>query len=214
VPTEVSSTAIVPANGDGEYQIQIKEFDAAGKSTSFMVPIPTDINSQQASVMIRTAILKKTTWQAHAVPVILAAVMYSDRMGLDIMAGDVYMTPDGRMSTTAGAKIRHAMSTNRIKGYDVEIVPGAPITLKYTTKKGEESWTGPNLSAKVTIFVKGWSKPVTYQATLEEWFMGTNPNWRTRPAYMLRKNALSKAMEEVAPLGVEGDEAPPIEGGK
>src|SRR5207245_5307778 len=79
-----------------------------------------------------------------------------------------------------------------------------------TVKTQEQTWEGPNLKATVTVQVRDMDKPVTYQTTLVEWFTGRNPNWRTRPAYMLRKNALSKVMEEVAPLGTEADEAPPL----
>ena len=56
-------------------------------------------------------------------------------------------------------------------------------------------------------------KRQVYETTLSEWFHGPNPNWINRPQYMLRRNALSKALEEVAPMGIEADEAPPREGG-
>lgn len=209
MPEPTSSTALVPV--EGEYQIQISEFDAAGHKSNFMVPVPASITSQEASVMLRSAVLKRTTWKAFDFPTILHAVIYADRMGLDIMAGDVYSAEGGRLSTTAGAKIRHAMSTGKIEGYEVDIQPGSPVTIEFQLKGAKSTWTGPNLKAKVTVYVKGWRAPVTYETTLEEWFMGANPNWRSRPAYMLRRNALSKALEEVAPMGVEGDEAPPLD---
>lgn len=201
-----SSTALVPVNG--EYVIEVKEFTQAGGSASkFMVPVPNNISSQEASVMLRAAILKKTSWAKFDFPTVLHAVIYADRMGLDIMAGDVYMATEGRISTTAGAKIRHAIASGRVDGYDVEITPGPAIKIPY--KDGV--YEGPNLKAKVTVYVKGWQKPVVYETTLQEWFVGTNPNWKSRPAYMLRKNALSKTLEEVAPMGIEADEAPPVE---
>lgn len=201
MPDVASSTAIVPI--DGEYQLSVKDFDAAGKSSEFKVMVPNSITSEQASVMLRAAILKKTTWKSADFPTILHAVMYSDRMGLDIMAGDVYTAQGGRLSTTAGAKIRHAMASGRIEGYEVVMsdatggVPDAPNV--------------KNMKATVTLYVKGWTKPVVYETTLAEWYMPSNPNWKSRPAYMLRRNALSKAMEEVAPMGVEAEEAPPLE---
>lgn len=202
-----STTAIAPI--DGEYQIAIRDFDAAGKASGFMVPVPNNIDAHGASVMLRSAILKKTTWKAFDFPTILHAVIYADRMGLDIMAGDVYMAEEGRISTTAGAKIRHAMASGKIAGYKVEISDGPLITIPYQLKGKDELYKGPNLKAKVTVLVKGWDEPMTYETTLAEWFTGRNPNWRNRPAYMLRRNALSKALEEVAPMGVEADEAPP-----
>lgn len=206
---EVANTqALVPV--DGEYQIEIVEFDSAGKKNALKVPVPRSLTSTEASVMLRSAILYRTTWKGRDVPTIIHAVMYADRMGLDIMAGDVYMAEEGRLSTTAGAKIRHAMSTGRIEGYNVEITEGKPIKIKYTLKQEEKVYEGPELIAKVTVQVVGWKAPLIYEAKLSEWFTGRNPNWRTRPAYMLRKNALSKALEEVAPMGVEADEAPPL----
>lgn len=201
-----NTTAMVPV--EGEYQIAIRELDGAGRGTTFMVPVPTNITSSEASVMLRAAVLKRTTWKQYDFPTILHAVIYSDRMGLDIMAGDVYMAAEGRISTTAGAKIRHAMGTNRIEGYEVDLIEGPPISIEYG--KDKQKWVGNDLKAKVTVYVKGWKKPVVYDTSLGEWFVGTNPNWRTRPAYMLRRNALSKALEEVAPMGVEADEAPPL----
>lgn len=203
-------TAIVPAAQAGDYQIEIKEFNAAGAASKFMIPVPANVTAMGASVMLRSAVLKRTTWKTYDFPTILHAVIYADRMGLDIMAGDVYMAEEGRISTTAGAKIRHAMSTGRIEGYEVEITNGEEITIPWETQKQKGEYKGPNLQAKVTVYVKGWKAPVVYTTTLAEWFVGRNPNWRSRPAYMLRRNALSKALEEVAPMGVEADEAPPI----
>jgi hypothetical protein len=121
------------------------------------------------------------------------------------------MAEEGRLSTTAGAKIRHAMASGKIEGYSVQITEGEEITIKYTFRQQQQEWKGPNYRVRVTVKVRGFTEPVVYETTLREWFTGRNPNWRERPLYMLRKNALSKAMEEVAPLGVEADEAPPIE---
>lgn len=208
MPEQANSTELVPLNG--EYQIQVSEFDAAGKRSSFAVPVPTNMNSQEASVMLRLAILKRTTWKSYDIPTILHAILYADRMGLDIVAGDVYSVDGGRLATTAAAKIRHAMASGKIAGYNVEITEGPEITIKWQSSKGPGEWTGPNLKATVTVYVKDWEKPMTYTTTLEEWFMGGNPNWKSRPAYMLRRNALSKALEEVSPMGVEPDEAPPL----
>lgn len=205
---QASSTALVPV--EGEYQIEVSEFTPAGTKSKFMVPVPSQLTSQEASVMLRAAILKRTTWKQFDFPTVLHAVIYSDRMGLDIMAGDVYMAAEGRISTTAGAKIRHAMSTDRIVGYEVQMTEGPEREFKYEVRGATQTIKLPNWKAKITVHVRGWTIPVVYETELSEWFVGTNPNWRTRPSYMLRKNALSKAMEEVAPLGIEADEAPPL----
>ena len=204
------STAIIPSNSTANgavYAIQIKEFDAGGASSTLSVPLPQD--DKWGSVLLRAALLKKGgSWKTYDIPTIIHAVVYADNLGLDIMAGDVYCAQEGRLSTTAGAKIKHAMQSGRIKSYEVQIEEGPVISIDYTLKNAPAKWTGPQLTATVTVTVKDMDKPVVYKTTLSEWFMGGNPNWRSRPAYMLRKNALSKVMEEVAPLGTEGDEAP------
>src|SRR5271167_3916126 len=146
------TTALVPANPiDGEYCIEVKEFDAAGHSTKFSVPVPTSLDANSASLMLRAAVLKRTTWKNFDFPTILHATIYSDRMGLDIMAGDVYMAEEGRLSTTAGAKIRHAMASGRIVGYTVEITNGDDIEIPWETAKNKGAYKGPNLKAKITV---------------------------------------------------------------
>lgn len=208
----------VPPNGSlgeltqgdfGRYTIKVRDVDAAGKFSDFGVALPTTEKWQM--VMIRAALLKRTTWKSFDMPTIIHAVMYSDQMGLDIMAGDVYMATEGRLSTTAGAKIRHAMSGDKIMGYSVEFTEGAPKKFKYTARGAGEEVVIPDYGVKVTVKVRGWDAPVVYETSLSEWFEGRNPNWRMRPKYMLRRNALSKALEEVAPMGVEADEAPPAD---
>ncbi len=203
-----SQTAIVPSS-EG-YAIKIRELSPSGKAEDLSIPVPANLNAHSLDLMLEAAVLKRTTWRQFEFPTILHACIYARRMGLDITAGDVYMAEEGRLSTTAGAKIRHAMSTGRIKGYEVEITEGPPIVIPWETSKAKGEYKGPNLIATVTVSVVGWERPVVYRTSLQEWFTGRNPNWRVRPAYMLRRNALSKALEEVAPLGVEADEAPPV----
>jgi hypothetical protein len=200
------NSAIVPSGVN--YSINISDFDAANNKRTLSVPIPQD--QYWGNIMLKVAVLKKNNWKDYDIDFILMACLYADRMGLDIIAGDVYPA-QGRLATTAGAKIRHAMGTGRIAGYHVEITEGTEISIKYKTKSGEAVWKGKDLRAKVTVDVAGWKNPVIYETSLAEWFVGSNPNWQLRTAYMLRRNALSKALEEVAPLGIEGDEAPPTE---
>lgn len=209
MPTQENTAAIVPT-ASGDYAISVREIDAAGKGTTFSIAIPDNVSARDASVKLRTFVLKKTTWKDFDIATILHAVLYADSMGLDIMAGDVYSAAGGRLSTTAGAKIRHAMGTGRIAGYTVEIASGPPIEIK-TRSLGV--YRGPNYKAKVTVRVTGWADPVVYETTLSEWFLpgSNNPNWLDRPQYMLRRNALSKALEEVSPIGVDADEAPPVQ---
>lgn len=208
---EQGNTSAITTTPSGDYAISVREIDAAGKGTTFSMAIPDNVTAKEASVKLRTFVLKKTTWKDFDIATILHAVLYADSMGLDIMAGDVYSAAGGRLSTTAGAKIRHAMGTGRIAGYTVEVTNGPTIKIPM---RSLGTYEGPNYKAKVTVRVTGWADPVVYETTLSEWFLpgSNNPNWKDRPQYMLRRNALSKALEEVAPVGVEADEAPPVPG--
>ena len=207
VPAPSNGVGQLTQGDMGRYSIRVSEFNPAGGKEEFAVTLPD--NPQWGNVLLRAAILKRTSWQTQNIPTIIHAVVYADSMGLDIMAGDVYMAQEGRLSTTAGAKIRHAMGTGRIVGYDVAITEGPLKKFTWVSKNVNGSIDLPNYKAVVTVHIKDWAKPVVYETTLDEWFHGPNPNWRTRPTYMLRRNALSKALEEVAPLGIEADEAPP-----
>jgi hypothetical protein len=202
----VGSSAIVPASG--EYTLNIKDFNADGTTERLAVPLPKD--EKWGNVLLRAALLKRTTWRNNDLPSIIHAVVYADQLGLDIMAGDVYQAEGQRLSTTAGAKIKHGMATGRIVGYTVEITDGPVLEFPWKTKNESGVEKFPNYQIKVTVQVRDWEKPVVYEATLKEWFVGANPNWRTRPKYMLRLNSLGKAFQEVAPMGVEADEAPPM----
>jgi len=209
VPVPPNGSLAELTQGDfGRYTIKVRDVDATGKFSDFGISLPND--QKWTMVMIRAGLLKRTTWKQFEIPTIIHAVMYADQMGLDIMAGDVYMAAEGRLSTTAGAKIRHAMGTGKISGYTVEITDGPVKDFPYQSKGTNQIHKCPDYQAKITVKVAGWDAPMIYETTLSEWFEGRNPNWRQRTKYMLRRNALSKAFEEVAPMGVEADEAPPV----
>lgn len=214
---ELSESAIVPSapsgpgeivQGDmGRYSIQVTDYSASGKAENFAVTIPAD--AKWGHVMLRAAILKRTTWKQFDIPTILHGVIYSDNLGLDIMAGDVYMAEEGRYSTTTGAKIKHAMSSGKVVGITVDTIEGPEIEIPWETRANKGVFKGPDLTTKVTIHVKDWTQPYVYTARLKEWFVGRNPNWRTRTRYMLEENAKGKACNTIAPMGVDPDEAPP-----
>ncbi len=203
-----STTAIVPARPADGYALTVIEYDAAGAKSDLVVPLPRD--EKWGSVLLRAALLKKGgAWKQYDIPTIIHAVVYADNLGLDIMAGDVYQAEEGRLATTAGAKIKHAMASGIIEGIETVTEEGPAIAVPWKTTREEGTWQGPNYKTTVTLTVRGWAKPFVYRTTLREWFTGRNPNWKTRPVYMLEKNAVSKACEIVAPMGTEPDEAPP-----
>lgn len=209
---QLSDTTLVTTNNPGEFIITAKDFTPAGKSEEFKVAIPQD--PIWAKRMLTAVLLKRTTWKNFDMPSIITATLYAEALGLDILQGDVYSAEGGRFSTTAGAKIKHGMASGRIVGYKVEFLnedEGAVEDFQWKTERDSGTDRFPNYHCRVTVWVKDFKEPIVYETTLREWYQGRNPNWRQRPKYMLRRNALGKAFEEVAPMGVEADEAPPIE---
>ena len=60
--------------------------------------------------------------------------------------------------------------------------------------------TEPNLPpthAIARIYRKGVERPIIYTAALNEWKIGENPNWVTRPRHMLQLRALKHAARQV-----------------
>jgi hypothetical protein len=199
-----SDTSLVPSS-DG-ITLRVKDFSAGGGASEYAITVPQN-DARWQDIVLRAAFLKKGTMVEQSFGAIVCAIMYADSMGLNVMAGDVYIV-NGKLATSADAKIRHALGSGRIEGYEVEMTPGPAIDIQYSIKGKLEIWTGPNVHAKITVHVKGWKKPVVYESDLEEWFNGANAAWREHTSFMFRKNALSKALGEVAPLGVDADEVP------
>lgn len=196
------STALVPTEG---IALKVKEFSAAGGSNTFQMTLPQE--GPWFDRQLKAMCLKAGPMADQNIGNILCAIMYAEEMGLSVILGDLYFV-NGRIATTADAKIRHALSSGLIGGYECKIDKGANINIHYQLKGQTQTWTGPDLHATVTVHVKGWEKPVVYEADLRDWFNGANAAWREHTAFMFRKNCLSKALSEVAPLGVDADEIP------
>lgn len=195
-------TALVPI--DGEYMLEVKEFDAAGKSKAITVAAPTTSNFAEWSLMQQVVMLKKGTWKGASLPDIIYAIAYARNMGLDIMQGDVYPSGEGRINTSNKAKIKLALATGNIRGIEVEIKDtGEAINLTGCSQKTD-------LECTATIHVKGWEKPIIRKSRLSRWFNARNPNWAGRPEHMLELNTVAHAVEYVNPTATDDDEAPPI----
>ena len=204
-----------------EYSIKVVDISPQGGRSEFIVPVAESANWERWSLMLRAAVLKKSNgWSGVEIPAIIHAIAYAEKLGLDIVAGDVYYI-DGLVATTNDARIKYALSSGRIEGYTVTLDPdplddkavaAAPqIAIEWKTQKDGGTWKGPNYKATVTTKVKGWADPVVFKTDLKQWFTGRNPNWRTRTPFMLRKSALAHALTEVVPVGLDVDEAPPAE---
>lgn len=197
-----STNAIVPV--DGEYLIEVKEFDAAGKSKALSVAAPTSPDFRSWSLMQQAIMLKKGPWQSRSIQEIFFAIAYANNLGLDILQGDVYPTGDGRINTSNKAKIKQALATGNIEGIEVDIKDlGTPIALDGCTQKTE-------LECTVTVHVKGWVKPIIRRSLLSRWFNKSNPNWKGRPEHMLELNTVAHAVEYVHPMATESDETPSV----
>lgn len=194
--------AIVPAPTREGYSITISEFDAAGKRSDLVVPLPTgaSIENVRGNLLLRAAILKSTTWNKFAIPQILHGIMFADRLGLDIELGDVY-SADGRPALSAEGRIKLAQKDPRYKGHST------------TFKELDEPLNKPkcvlkkDLECTVTIRVEGWEQPIVRTARLSRWHKDT-PAWNERPEHQLELNTLGHACRFLRPIG-DPEDAPP-----
>lgn len=197
-----NSTALVPT--DNDFRITVKEFDAAGKSTELITTLPTSSNFREWTTVQQVALLKKGIFAASPIHEILFAIAYANSLGLDILRGDIYSTGMGRLAISNKAKIKLALASGNIEGFETEITDTKqPINLEGCKQKTD-------LECKVTVHVKGWKTPIVRRARLSAWFNAKNPNWAGRPEHMLELNTLAHACEFVNPTATEDDEAPPL----
>lgn len=195
--------AVLPKQDTG-YALSIVEYDAAGKASTLTVSIPTNatLDTIKGNLLLRAAILKSTTWAKFNLPQIMHAIMFADRLGLDIELGDVYST-DGRPAISAEGRIKLAQSKGLITGISVKWTPLAEAMPAGAAKCVLQK----DLECEVTIDVKGWTKPVVRRARLSRWYKST-PAWNERPEHQLELNTIGHACRLIAPIGDPAD-APP-----
>lgn len=198
-----NQTSLVPV--DGEYVVEVKEFDAAGKSTALKVALPTEADFNKWALMQQAVMLKKGMMKLAPISEIVWAIAYAHRKGLDIMSGDVFSTGEGRIGIANKAKIKMALATGNIVGIETDIRDtGEPISLAGCSQKTD-------LECTAKIHVKGWKVPIVKKARLSKWYMPKNPNWQGRPEYMLELNTVAHGCEYVNPTETGADEAPPLD---
>lgn len=186
-----------------EMKMTVRELDPLGRATNYLVPLPQSTRFEEWSVFQQAAMLKSGAWNKSPIGQIFYAIAYANRLGLDIMQGDVYTTGDGRIATSNKAKIKLALN----KG----ILEDAPVfrTTEIDEEINVDGYDGPEIECTVTLRVKGWKTPFTKTQRLSEWYVAKNPNWKTRPKHMLEMNTLAHALEFVSPTETGEDEAPP-----
>jgi hypothetical protein len=214
----ITGTAIVPAQASTDLAIEIKRF-VGGVPSTLRVEIPTGTSLEQLGrnpIWLAAALHEfDPGWRSYDFGLTLMAVLYAQKAGLNIVAGEVYVV-DGRIATDSDAKIntgRRMFPDSRVK---VETTPGPIIEIPWETQKTKGIYKDVNWHCKVTLYANAEDQArdlplVVYETDLSEWYKGANANWRARPRYALEKNALGKAYERIAPVGCDTDEKPPAE---
>lgn len=205
-----NSTAIVSSPAAAltleNTSFEIKSFDAAGNGTTYMVPFPTSSDFAEWSIVTQVGMLKRGPWNKLSIPDIYWGLAYAHRIGADVMKGDLFPTGDGRFGTSNKFKIRKAMETGKIKGWDVAITDTGRASDKLKTCVQQT-----DLECTVTLDVEGLNKPIVRKALLSRWYKPSNPNWKDNPEHMLELNTLAHACEYIADTGTGPEEAPPLE---
>lgn len=195
-----NSTAITSSVLDGEYIIEAREFDTTGKITVLKAGLPTVPDFSKWTVMQQVVMLKKSAWSKSPVSEIVFALAYANRLGLDVMRGDVFPTGEGRLGISNKAKIKLALQTGNVIGIETDLRDtGEPLNLVGCAVKND-------LECTATIHVKGWAKPIVRKARLSRWYKAKNPNWVGNPEHMLELNTVAHALEYVNPTATQEDE--------
>lgn len=191
VMTGQQAIATVTKPSLADYQMTVRELDKMGRATEYAVPIPSSPLFSEWSFFQQVAMLKAGAWEKIPISQIMYAIVYANKLGLDILQGDVYSTGEGRIATSNKAKIKLALATGKISNIQV--------TFADLDEDGPEGCSsGCDLQCTVSFDCKGMGR-ITKTQRLSEWFMPKNPNWATRPRHMLELNTLAHACELVNP---------------
>lgn len=200
-----------PTPAEGGYKITIKRFNASGDNTPLVAWIPERATPAaiRDNPVLLAAVLKDgdPTWQQYEPGFILVAALKAAGLGLDLLEGDIYPV-QGRLGISDWAKIKYARS----HGYRaaIEMKQGPPVSWDWATARERGIWQGTNDTAVVTVYDKHDKAVNVYETALKAWFIGSSKEWRDRTAESLRRKALARAYQEVCPVGIDPEEAPPL----
>lgn len=206
------TTTIVPSSGPSitpetgqALTVSVRDFDAAGNKTELLCELPENTDFSKWSLMQQVVMLKRGTWSGLPVADIIWGLAYAQRIGADVIMGDLYPTGGGRWGTSNKFKIKQALATGKIISISTELRDTQEaINLPGCVQKTD-------LECTATIGVRGYDKPIVRKAKLSRWFKKNNPNWVGNPEHMLELNTVAHACEYVAPGPTDFEEAPPVE---
>lgn len=200
-----------PTPVEGGYKITIKRFNPGGQSQDLVAWIPEKASPAtiRDNPVLLAAVLKDgdPTWQPYEPGFILVAALKAAGLGLDLLEGDIYPV-QGRLGISDWAKIKYARS----HGYRAtcEMKQGPNVSWDWATSREKGIWRGTNDTAVVTVYDKHDKAVNVYETALKAWFVGSSKEWRDRTAESLRRKALARAYQEVCPVGIDPEEAPPM----
>lgn len=203
---------VPPPTPTGGYTITVRRFSSGGDVKPLVVHIPENasMDSIRNNPVLLAAVLKDgdPIWSQMEPGFVLVAVLKATGLGLDILEGDIYPV-EGRLGISDWAKIKYARS----KGYRavVRFTTGDQVNWSWETKREKGIWTGTNDKCEVDVLDKNDKLISTYGTTLKAWWEGRSNEWRNRPAESLRRKTIARAYQEVCPVGIDPEEAPPIE---
>lgn len=209
---EFMGVPVPPSTPDTGYTIQIKRFSASGNNQPLVVHIPEGASPEaiRNNPLLLACVLKDgdPVWSQYEPGFVLVAALKAAGLGLDLLEGDIYPV-EGRLGISDWAKIKYARS----KGYraTVEFTKGPSVSWEWSTRQAKGMWTGTDDTCTVTVYTKDDKVVNVYATTLKAWWVGHSKEWRDRTAESLRRKAIARAYQEVCPVGVDPEEAPPID---
>lgn len=208
---EFMGVPVPPPTPDTGYTIQIRRFSASGNNQPLVVHIPEGATPESIrnNPLLLACVLKDgdPVWSQYEPGFVLVAALKAAGLGLDLLEGDIYPV-EGRLGISDWAKIKYARS----HGYrcTVEFKTGPSVTWPWETKREKGVWQGTDDTCTVTVLDKSDKIINVYSTNLKAWWVGHSKEWRDRTAESLRRKAIARAYQEVCPVGVDPEEAPPL----
>jgi phage recombination protein Bet len=137
------------------------------------------------------AVLTKTAFpDAKTEEQLIALLVIANAYDLDPFLKEIHaFSKDGRVFPMVG-RDGWNKALRKQATYQGKTVTEADKRVKIGNSKPCPEWM------ECTIRFNNGRDPETVRVWFEEWFLGTNPNWNTRPAHMLRGQAIKQAARE------------------